>query len=105
MGGPCYINDDYNSTTLNEWSWNGESNMIYIDQPVQTGFSYDEMTNVTMDQFTNMYKPADFSKGVPETNETFVVGTTASQNAAHVTRGSVRGASALWHFMQIWTSQ
>lgn len=32
--GPCTVNPDSNSTTLNPWSWNNEVNMLYIDQPV-----------------------------------------------------------------------
>ncbi|KAG1740419.1 Alpha/Beta hydrolase protein [Suillus paluster] len=38
--GPCSVNADLNSTTLNPYSWNNLSNMIYIDQPIGTGFSY-----------------------------------------------------------------
>ncbi|KAG0697137.1 Alpha/Beta hydrolase protein [Suillus ampliporus] len=38
--GPCTVNADLNSTTLNPYSWNNISNMIYIDQPIGTGFSY-----------------------------------------------------------------
>ncbi|KAJ7025419.1 alpha/beta-hydrolase [Mycena alexandri] len=38
--GPCTVNADGNSTTLNPNSWNSVSNMIYIDQPIGTGFSF-----------------------------------------------------------------
>ncbi|KAK1083949.1 hypothetical protein LTR33_002953 [Friedmanniomyces endolithicus] len=37
--GPCSI--DYNQNVVfNEYSWSNVSNMIYIDQPTQVGFSY-----------------------------------------------------------------
>ncbi|KAJ6552198.1 alpha/beta-hydrolase [Mycena vulgaris] len=38
--GPCTVNADGKSTTLNPFSWNSVSNMIYIDQPIGTGFSF-----------------------------------------------------------------
>ncbi|KAF8056296.1 Alpha/Beta hydrolase protein [Lyophyllum atratum] len=38
--GPCLVNPDGKTTTLNPFSWNNLSNMIYIDQPIGTGFSY-----------------------------------------------------------------
>ncbi|KAJ3812590.1 alpha/beta-hydrolase [Lentinula aff. lateritia] len=37
--GPCHVNADL-TTTINPYSWNNLSNMIYIDQPIGTGFSY-----------------------------------------------------------------
>ena len=40
--GPCRITNDSSSVTLNRYSWNNETNMLYIDQPVGTGFSYGE---------------------------------------------------------------
>jgi carboxypeptidase C (cathepsin A) len=78
--GPCSILSDSKSTELNPWSWNDKVNMLYIDQPVQTGFSYNTLVNGTLDEIKNpfIYKPADFSKGsLPETNLTFLTGTFA----------------------------
>ena len=42
--GPCRVLGDSKTTKVNEWSWNSHSNMLYIDQPVQAGFSYDTPT-------------------------------------------------------------
>jgi hypothetical protein len=49
-------------------------NMLYLDQPVQVGLSYDKLTNVTVSS-VNGVEVADFSSGVPEQNNTFYVGT------------------------------
>lgn len=38
-GGPCNVLKDANSTQINPWSWNNDVNMLYVNQPVATGFS------------------------------------------------------------------
>ncbi|KAF9025745.1 alpha/beta-hydrolase [Hymenopellis radicata] len=38
--GPCAVLEDGKTTVLNPFSWNNISNMIYIDQPIGTGFSF-----------------------------------------------------------------
>ncbi|CAL1710317.1 unnamed protein product [Somion occarium] len=42
--GPCLVNSDANSTRINPFSWNNISNVIYIDQPIGTGFSFGTIT-------------------------------------------------------------
>jgi hypothetical protein len=107
MGGPCYINDDANSTTLNPWSFNNEANVLYIDQPVQTGFSYDVLVNGTLDQLQQPggYSVADFSSGVPGTNATFLVGTFPSQMESQTANSSVDVSHVLYHFTQAFVNE
>ncbi|KAG8710788.1 hypothetical protein FRC09_020937 [Ceratobasidium sp. 395] len=45
--GPCSIRDGGNSTSWNEYSWNTNANMIFIDQPAGVGYSYN--TGSTID--------------------------------------------------------
>jgi carboxypeptidase C (cathepsin A) len=98
--GPCFIGADSNSTYLNPWSWNNEVNMLYLDQPAQVGFSYDVLTNVTVDllQEGELKKmiPADFTDGVPEQNNTFYVGTAGSQSLGKTANTTVHAAHALF---------
>lgn len=52
VNGPCIVQEDSNSTVLNPWSWNNHVNMLYVDQPVQAGFSYGEATPSLYDMIT-----------------------------------------------------
>ncbi len=100
--GPCNINVDSNSTTLNPWSWNNEVNMLFIDQPNQVGFSYDVPSNGTVDQTTLVETLADFSNGVPVQNNSFQVGTFPTQYLNSSANDTTNAARAMWHFAQAW---
>ncbi|KAH8880479.1 alpha/beta-hydrolase [Thozetella sp. PMI_491] len=38
--GPCLINEDGTGTVYNEYGWNEQSNLLFVDQPAGVGFSY-----------------------------------------------------------------
>lgn len=122
--GPCYVNSDSNSTRLNPNSWNNEGkmhvdtarpkmnpadarrptlvNMLYLDQPVQVGFSYDSLKNYTVNLITDDRKELKAGEPIPEQNATFLVGTGYSTDGNLTTRGTRNSAVALWHFAQVW---
>ncbi|KAK7192631.1 hypothetical protein DPSP01_006571 [Paraphaeosphaeria sporulosa] len=105
--GPCKVLDDSRSTENNPWSWNDKVNMLYLDQPIQVGFSYDTLTNGTIDLVKTPFnfEPADFSDGVPETNLTFLTGTFGSKDKSKAWNTTIAGAPVMWEFMQAWIQE
>jgi carboxypeptidase C (cathepsin A) len=106
--GPCVVLEDSKTTRLDPWSWNNNVNMIYVDQPVQVGYSYDKLVNGTLDlvPFPFTYQPANFSQtGVPETNLTFLTGTFPSRNPYTTPNTTVAAAPFIYDFMQTWMQE
>lgn len=82
--------------------------MLYIDQPVQVGFSYDSLVNGTVNELLSPYvvTPMDSKASeVPSVNSTFFVGTFASQDNTTTANTTQHAALAIWHFMQTWTQE
>ncbi|KAK4118314.1 alpha/beta-hydrolase [Parathielavia appendiculata] len=105
--GPCFVSRNARDTVLNPWSWNNEVNMLYLDQPVQSGFSYDTLINGTVDETQRPPVPMPLSPSSPvtELNSTFLAGVFASQNPKAAANTTANAAFAAWHFMQIWMQQ
>ncbi|KAL3426687.1 serine carboxypeptidase [Phlyctema vagabunda] len=100
--GPCFVGNDSNSTYLNPWSWNNEVNMLYLDQPTQVGYSYDILTNGTLDIWNSSITILDPESEAPKNNVTHLVGTFSSQNLNSTSNSTEHAAHAIWHFAQTW---
>ncbi|KAF3066574.1 Carboxypeptidase S1 like protein A [Daldinia childiae] len=96
--GPCYINRDL-APELNPWSWNRQYNVLYVDQPVQTGFSYDVLTSGLLDLETGNIIP---STSNDPGNNTFIPGNFSSQNVKSTANTTEIAAIHFWNFLQSW---
>lgn len=106
--GPCEIvqlpNGSY-STQPRVWGWDRSSNLLFIDQPTQVGFSYDELANVTFDYVNNVQNVRDDPKNVlPAPNDSppwrFLNATLASGRMESTQNSSAIAARSCWHFLQ-----
>ncbi|KAI1416407.1 alpha/beta-hydrolase [Hypoxylon sp. FL1857] len=101
--GPCEVVDngtDKFTTVAREWGWDRGSNMLFIDQPNQVGFSYDVPTNGSIDLLTNniYIPPADKPNSLPAS--AYLNGTFSSMNANHTANTTETAAVAIWHMLQ-----
>ncbi|CAG8496721.1 4571_t:CDS:2 [Cetraspora pellucida] len=53
--GPCSVNPGGNDTTFNPYSWNNNSSFIFLDQPINTGYSYGEYVSDTFAAAHDIY--------------------------------------------------
>lgn len=82
--------------------------MLYIDQPVQTGFSYDVLANGTIEEVASPYAVTSVDAAdvhALDLNTTYLLGTFSSQNPNNTMNTSPGAAKVAWHFMQTWIQQ
>ncbi|ODA84133.1 hypothetical protein RJ55_02651 [Drechmeria coniospora] len=100
--GPCEVVEaglDRYETVAREWGWDRASNMLFIDQPSQTGFSYDTPTDATISLMNDtitmppIYKPGH----IPPWD--LVNGTLSSGNRTNEVNTTEAAALAVWHVM------
>lgn len=100
---PCEVfqrTDGSYEAQPNVWGWEHGSNLLFIDQPMQVGFSYDEAVNVTTNLCSGNinYEP----KSRPEDGPTWSVlnATLLSGLEDRTQNSTVIAASTAWHFLQ-----
>ncbi|KAK5723631.1 hypothetical protein LTR15_005330 [Elasticomyces elasticus] len=109
--GPCEVvqmSDGTYGTQPRMWGWDRSSNVLFIDQPNQVGFSYDVATNGSLNLYTGeIMEPATpLSDGMPD--YMYMNGTFGSANSnqqvpfATTANTTDIAAAATWHFLQTW---
>lgn len=111
--GPCEVvqmADGSYGTQMRTFGWDRASNILFIDQPNQVGFSYDSATNASLNLYTkDIFEPATAPvDGLPSfmyQNGTFGTANENGQTSYATTANTTQiAARATWHFLQTWLS-
>jgi carboxypeptidase C (cathepsin A) len=99
--GPCRINEDLTSV-LNPYSWSNVSNMLFLSQPVGTGFSYQDIKNGSFGPWTGTFLNESLAKPtgtypVLDPIDISTIDTTdlAAKAAWHILQGFMSGLESL----------
>lgn len=99
--GPCHINGML-TPEPSPLSWNLDYNVLYVDQPVQTGFSYDICTPGMLDLKTGNII-VDGLNELGEGNQTLIPGNFGSQDTKSTANTTENAARHFWNFLQVWS--
>ncbi|OAX81189.1 hypothetical protein ACJ72_04469 [Emergomyces africanus] len=104
--GPCEaveISRDRIATRARDWGWDRASNLLFVDQPVQAGFSYDSLRNGWLDLLSSSYTfpLSPVPPGQAErTSSTFLNGTFSSHDVGMTANTTAIASRAVWHMLQ-----
>lgn len=101
--GPCEVVEIAQGrfgTQARDWGWDRSSNVIFIDQPNQVGFSFDKLTNGSLDLLTSGLAFPPSSASVDQPAYTYLNGTFSS-NDNHASANTTEiAAHTVWHMLQ-----
>jgi hypothetical protein len=79
--------------------------MLYIDQPVGTGFSYVSLVNGTMNLLDSKFTALASENDLPQLNATTVQATLDAKDPATLPRTTMSAARTMWMFAQVWFNE
>ncbi|KAI9770437.1 MAG: hypothetical protein M1840_003323 [Geoglossum simile] len=102
--GPCEVVELAKGrfgTKARDWGLDRSTNIVYIDQPNQVGFSYDRPTNASIDLLDSdsPFRPLG-SAPLDQPSYTFLRGTFSSNDPLATTNTTEISAHAIWHMLQ-----
>ncbi|KAL9105941.1 MAG: hypothetical protein Q9227_008965 [Pyrenula ochraceoflavens] len=101
--GPCEVVEvakNQLGTRARDWGWDRSSNLLFMDQPDQTGFSYDTVTKGSMNFLNSTISTPPANAPADQASNTFVDGSFSSGDPLFTTNTSNTAAQAAWHFLQ-----
>jgi carboxypeptidase C (cathepsin A) len=105
--GPCEVIEIAKGkigTQLRNYGWDRASNILFIDQPNQVGFSYDQPTNGSLNLLaTSAASSPQFPPTKAPTTQpayTYLNGTFSSNNVTNTANTTAIAAQAVWHMLQ-----
>ena len=101
--GPCQVVEvaqDKLGTQPNDWGWDRSTNILYVDQPNQVGFSYDTPTNGSLNLFTSVTTEPASDVPSSQPDDTFLNGTFSSNSGNSTANTTEIAAHAVWHMLQ-----
>lgn len=111
--GPCEVvqmADGSYGTQMRTFGWDRASNVLFIDQPNQVGFSYDTATNASLNLLSKQLFEPPTSPLTDLPSFMYLNGTFGSENEndkntyATTANTTEIAAAATWHFLQTWLS-
>jgi carboxypeptidase C (cathepsin A) len=101
--GPCEVvelSQDRLGTVARGWGWDRSSNLLFIDNPVQTGFSYDRLSNGSLNLLDQSIVYPAVSTPRTQPFYSFLNGTFSSNDQTATANTSQLAAHSVWHFLQ-----
>ncbi|TWU77746.1 hypothetical protein ED733_008576 [Metarhizium rileyi] len=101
--GPCEVVErgiNKYDTIAREWGWDRASNMLFIDQPNQVGFSYDTPTNGTLILTSGNLQQPPTQKSDSSPPWASMNGTFSTANTSTTANTTEIAAVGIWHLVQ-----
>ena len=101
--GPCEVIEVAQGkfgTKARDWGWDRSSNILYVDQPNQVGFSYDTRKNGSFDLLNSTISFPPSSAPPGQSTSTYFNGTFSSNNSNTTANTTDTAAHAIWHMLQ-----
>ncbi|KAI4163150.1 MAG: hypothetical protein LQ342_003278 [Letrouitia transgressa] len=101
--GPCEaieIAQGRFGTQPRDWGWDRSSNILFIDQPNQVGFSFDKKVNGSLNLLTSVISSSSSGEPADQPAYTLLEGTFASNDARFSANTTEIAAHTVWHMLQ-----